>query len=477
MKKLFFIGLFAIIPFCASAHGGLDDHEFIIRMTENGFEPKTLTVTAGDEVLFINNDDTDHWPASNFHPTHTLYPEFDSKDGIAPGESWKIKFEKVGVWRMHDHLFPHLTGTITVLEDPDSETTTSEAPSMQVPPGFWQKLRTFFEKLFHREVRNAFGVNEEKLSEFKVLNEQAKYVWLEKRADSEGPETAWRYVLAAYKTPAGSNLPLDPAKGNAHDMAHLVGQLIFKKEGLRGLSVCTPDFAFGCYHGLLEVAFSQADGQSGAEKIRSAEAACRSVSAAGGALASCIHGIGHGLITYREHDFTQALTDCDIVKDTVRTYCHDGIFMELAKSAEPNFYHPEDPLYPCNTLALPYQGPCARSQASVMKNRMKLDTPRIAELCRESGSETIHHNCIAALGFDAAHLNLNDAGVSITECERIENGADQADCKSSAAGELVFQNAASWKKGSAAICESLSGNYKKVCDATVESIKRDYNRF
>src|SRR3989338_10416047 len=98
----------------ALAHGGAHE-ELIIRMTSNGFEPKEMTVTEGDEILFINNDDTDRWPASNFHPTHSLYADFDPKIAVKPGESWKFAFNKHGTWRMHDHLTPHMTGTIVVL--------------------------------------------------------------------------------------------------------------------------------------------------------------------------------------------------------------------------------------------------------------------------------------------------------------------------------------------------------------------------
>src|SRR3989344_8432819 len=117
-----------LLPTIILDHG--DEHgELIIRMTDNGFEPKELTVTECDEVLFINNDDTDRWPASNFHPTHTLDRDFDPLKGIPPGSSWKHTFSKVGTWRMHDHLIPHFTGTIVVLEDPGKTVVKENASS------------------------------------------------------------------------------------------------------------------------------------------------------------------------------------------------------------------------------------------------------------------------------------------------------------------------------------------------------------
>ncbi len=412
MQKIIFALLLFLAPLLVSAHD-----ELIIRMTANGFEPKELTVTKGDEVLFINNDDTNRWPASNFHPSHTLYPEFDSMEGVKPGESWKMKFEKAGIWRMHDHLIPHMTGTITV-EDEGSKKEVVSTPSL------WQRLKNFLTKLFGRG-----------------------------KVTFNGP-------------------PLDD-----HGQAHLKGQQIFEKHGFQGLRECTPEFAFGCYHGLIEVALAREDGKSYEEKILAAEAGCKSVTENGGPLSSCIHGIGHGVITYREHDLSQALSDCNVLEPTLQTYCYDGVFMELSISAAPNFYKPEDPLYPCNTENEDYAGPCARSQVSVMRSRLGLEVARIALLCAESGSEAIRLNCIEAIGFSAIHAHPQDPKGVIALCESIPNGNDQAECKAAAAGELVFQNISDWRGGATIICESMNANYKQACEARVESVRKSYNRF
>jgi plastocyanin len=88
----------------------------VIRMTPAGFEPSKITVPLGTTVAFINEDERDRWPASNIHPTHGIYPEFDPLEGIPPGESWSFTFDKPGIWRMHDHLYPQFTGAITVEE-------------------------------------------------------------------------------------------------------------------------------------------------------------------------------------------------------------------------------------------------------------------------------------------------------------------------------------------------------------------------
>ncbi len=94
----------------------------IVEIFSNGFVPNNLVVKKGDTVTFINRDTSEHWPASNIHPTHTLYPEsggcigskFDACRGLKSGESWSFTFDQKGTWGYHDHLHPNLRGTIIV---------------------------------------------------------------------------------------------------------------------------------------------------------------------------------------------------------------------------------------------------------------------------------------------------------------------------------------------------------------------------
>ena len=85
-----------------------------MKMSETGFSPSKLSIRAGQTVVFENAGQREHWPASNIHPTHGIYPEFDSKSGVPPGGSWAFTFTKPGIWRCHDHLFPETACTVTV---------------------------------------------------------------------------------------------------------------------------------------------------------------------------------------------------------------------------------------------------------------------------------------------------------------------------------------------------------------------------
>lgn len=83
-------------------------------MTVAGFEPATLSIKKGTRVVFVNEDSKEHWPASDIHPTHGIYPEFDPQKGVEAGQKWSFVFNKVGKWKFHDHLFPERTGVVEV---------------------------------------------------------------------------------------------------------------------------------------------------------------------------------------------------------------------------------------------------------------------------------------------------------------------------------------------------------------------------
>lgn len=93
--------------------GGVQAEVF---MKPDVFEPETLTIKKGATVEFKNEDSQARWPASNIHPTHGIYPEFDPKEPVEPGKSWSFKFDKVGSWKYHDHLIPYIRGVIVVTE-------------------------------------------------------------------------------------------------------------------------------------------------------------------------------------------------------------------------------------------------------------------------------------------------------------------------------------------------------------------------
>ena len=98
------------------SEGGIPAGAVVIKMRDEDYQPSVVTIKKGQTVLFVNESKDARWPASNIHPTHEIYPEFDPKQPIVSGKSWSFTFDKAGEWRMHDHLAPYITGSVKVDE-------------------------------------------------------------------------------------------------------------------------------------------------------------------------------------------------------------------------------------------------------------------------------------------------------------------------------------------------------------------------
>ena len=116
--------------FVATWYIGLDDRESSVKiespqvagdvvevvLTESGYEPREITIPVGTTVRFSTTVNRPFWPASNLHPSHEIYSEFDPREPIPSDGSWSFTFNRVGVWNMHDHIRSYFTGSITVTE-------------------------------------------------------------------------------------------------------------------------------------------------------------------------------------------------------------------------------------------------------------------------------------------------------------------------------------------------------------------------
>lgn len=88
--------------------------EQTVTLTDDGFQPEVLQITAGTTVTFENTSSGEMWVASDSHPSHTDLPEFDALRGYAPGESYSFTFEEPGEWGYHNHLGSFDSGLVIV---------------------------------------------------------------------------------------------------------------------------------------------------------------------------------------------------------------------------------------------------------------------------------------------------------------------------------------------------------------------------
>lgn len=85
-------------------------------LTAKGFEPHEVHIQKGDSVTFSSTRGFSYWPASDKHPSHSIYPDFDPEHAIPPEDTWKFQFNKEGAWSYHDHLNSTLRGVVYVSE-------------------------------------------------------------------------------------------------------------------------------------------------------------------------------------------------------------------------------------------------------------------------------------------------------------------------------------------------------------------------
>lgn len=403
----------------------------IVKITASGFEPQTITVDQNSTIIFVNKDQQGHWPASNIHPTHDIYPEFDPKKPIALGDSWLFKPKKIGEWKYHDHLFPHIRGKVTVISENGQEQTSS-----------WQQQFSDFIGQIILKFKSIFS--------FKKNDAQKN----------------WEVLKQKYIGQAGS-------AGDIHDQAHLAGSLLYKEKGLTGISICSPEFAFGCYHGFLDEAFKK-----DLSRLNDAYNACSKLGQGlSGPVASCLHGIGHGVASFHgSSDLKASLASCRKLSEG-REYCFDGVFMEFVRSAPETFYKQDDPLYPCNELEKEF-GPaysfaCGRNTPSLLMSRFNRGFSEVADICRKASSKPFKEACFDSLGFSLA--SSTDTDQIIRGCQSISIPEYILSCTKAAAGELVFQEVPDWQEKSQAVCQSLSWNQDECLDHVNRLIK-EYSR-
>lgn len=98
----------------ASLDEAVKKNQVQVEYTEAGFSPSTTAVPLGATVVFTNNSTKSMWVASDVHPTHNVYSEFDAKKGIGTGQSYEFTFDKKGSWSYHNHLVPSDAGVVVV---------------------------------------------------------------------------------------------------------------------------------------------------------------------------------------------------------------------------------------------------------------------------------------------------------------------------------------------------------------------------
>lgn len=303
-------------------------------LTEDGFSPQEITINKGDTVEFSSDGGNLFWPASNLHPTHSIYPEFDPKKPIDADKGWSFTFEKAGSWKFHDHLSPLYKGEVLVLEGKET-------------------------------IGSACQNNKE--------NKQCYEELIDTTLKTKGLKDAFNVLAAFFEK--DSNFASD-----CHDFTHKLGEkayYLFSEKKAFSLSEKSSYCGYGFYHGFMETLLQKTADMDEARKFcEYADLELKkTTSDAGGA---CFHGIGHGAVDGSDPRswgnpqamIKPALSICELVSNDEnppprygKLYrCVSGVFNGLEILSTSNQYKlsisKEDPFWLCKLQPENYKEAC-----------------------------------------------------------------------------------------------------------------------
>ncbi len=172
-------------------------------------------------------------------------------------------------------------------------------------------------------------------------------------AEKNGAEYAFNALKIA---------PLPP-NTDIHLLAHTVGNILYKQQGIEGIKICTQDFRNACSHSIVIGVLID----RGPEAINDISNTCKSAPGGPGAYGMCFHGLGHGVLAYVGYDMSKAIPLCE--KIGTRDYnfvetseCVGGMIMEMMAGVHDpvawnrqkgKYFKDDDPLYPCDQSFIP----------------------------------------------------------------------------------------------------------------------------
>lgn len=304
----------------------------VITLTSLGFRPETITIKLGESIIFKNDRDTEFWPASNLHPTHGIYSEFDPKKKIAPNETWSFAFQKPGIWKYHDHLFSNFTGTIIVLDEKGNKPVSN---------------------------KNCETVSKEELIQ----------CWDQKLDETvrlEGLDKGFKVFIALYNT--------EPDVPKAcHGWAHVLGKAAYELYKTDKEVILRPEISY-CGYGFMHGFIEQLLLETGDPKqVRGfCQYASNQLGNNGGVYSNCLHGIGHGSVDVEDEEKWgnfQAMIDPGLRKcESILTepgelrLCYDGAFNAMQQYENKNEYelsvNYKDLFHHCRTQGEVYKVSC-----------------------------------------------------------------------------------------------------------------------
>lgn len=225
----------------------------------------------------------------------------------------------------------------------------------------------------------------------------------------------------------------------------------------------------GFYHGVLEGIFGEDNGERLLRQLNDICAAIPGKERYSYNYYSCVHGIGHGLMAFFEHNVFQSLSGCDtLVGEWEKGSCYGGVFMENVISDTPEmpskYLSTEDPLYPCTAVQDRHKYQCYQMQTSHMLEIFAGDFSRAFATCR-GVEEKYRASCFQSIGRDASGWSYGDGEKARALCS---NGATLPEREQCLVGTAVDYIQSVNPAGARAFCENVEEGARDACRKAIE---------
>ena len=444
-----------------------DSRKAIITITDEGFLPSKIVIHRGVEVTFIQEGENLHWPASNMHPTHEILSDFDSLRPLKKGESWSFVFLKSGEWKFHDHLFPLHGGVIVVIDETQKELNIFDIQEKFILAEFFkevpQVIKSVLESIGFGSIFNPFGYNiqAQHLVERIVLsqNQEEREGMVRDLAKYIGPENAMEVLK-------DSGLPFI---GENHLLAHVIGNVAYKRYGEDALGICKNYFLNGCQHAVVIDTLSD----KGFEGVARLVDRCRDQGSV--VYYQCFHGAGHAFDAWLDYDVFEGVKLCDKLAKTKTEllYCHTGVFMEnifgMHGGEQLAFENldlkTEDPYYPCNAVDERYKKACYVMQSTQIHRLSRGDMKKVAQICAEA-EPSYREECFFSMGRDIHAKTKGNPEKEIVLCN-VAPVEYRKNCISAVAAN-TFWGGFGETENALTLCRLVQSNEEKqYCYATI----------
>ncbi len=450
----------------------------VIQMTDQGMHPSRLEIARGTTVFFVNTGKFKHWPASNNHPSHELYPDLDAKQTIAPGASWKFTFTKLGNWKLHDHLNPGFEALVTVVDQLDSRQDDVANGSSLTSNPWLNRLLSFF---------RSFS-NPSKVEPGSTMDPAATPSSTEKPLafscagkDANNFECYKTYYTAKVRFD-GIQAAISDAKQRertdayalsmCHPIVHVIGHAAVAKFDSVAAAFKQGDGHCwsGYYHGVMEGIIARIGREHLPEQIGTICSEIPGKENYSFDFYNCIHGLGHGVMAVNGIELFDSLELCaKLDGNWEQSSCYSGVFMENVmvdyRGQHTKYLKAEDPVYPCNAVKDQYKQDCFMMQTSYMLKVVAGDFTKVFALC-DSVEQGYQKTCYQSLGRDAASRSSNDVLATKSNCDLANNIDAKTNCIIGASKNFV--SALHDNKRAKSLCNATDAGIKSSCLAAVE---------